>query len=117
MTNCVLVRLINGDEIIGMYNSETRKSYFIEDCYIIQYVLDPVNIRNRAVLVPYLNQLEKSPKGIEFNKTHVLHCARVNAEFEMFYNKTIQFIQEELQDQESYSSGTSYYKNSSKSIH
>lgn len=113
---CVILKLINGEEIVGIFRSETKKSYFISECYTMQYVIDPINIKNKAILVPYLSQVEKNDKGLEFSKTHVLHCCPVISEFEEFYIKTIHFMTNEEFDSDS-SDSAFIYKNSSKLIH
>lgn len=93
-----IVKLLNGDELIGKFVEETENTIIIEDPLVVEegFNADGTTHVMLTTYVPFSRKTEK----LSFNKFHVIQLLRVNGEAERYYKNSLLYNQKMVTDQQ-----------------
>lgn len=125
----IILKILNGDEVLGLYEGENEHVIFVKDPLLIQTIFTETS-SNKVVLVSYNPFSDDSVISLAFNKEHVTYYSPVKAKVDSYYKKSLNYIkmatldkEDNLSDDSSETSvikdeSSNYiYKNISKLIH
>ena len=88
MTNVCIVKLINGDELVGRLLGEDRKQIIIQNPLVVEESFDVDSGSSNILLTSYI-PFSKSDQSIKLSKIHVIQVLPVQNEVERYYENSL----------------------------
>jgi len=92
-----IVKLLNGDELVGILSSETEHTVNIENPLVVEEQYNPDDGTSNIILTSYI-PFSKSHQILNFSKFHVIQILPVIDEVKRYYINSVTYNQSYVSD-------------------